>query len=271
MKNFKNRMIMIIISILLLLFITTGCNKKSSEKQLIGFTIFEKTTPIGMSQKITSLDNIDLNGFCASSDYLETVFSGNSYFNAKVDYSKLPGDIISSDSICLFVSADYYQAQNVNYKLFLYDIYLLNDGTYRLEYRKDVELAQSIGTAEIFSINYESKQDSVNYVFTYKLTLSKIANPIETVVKEFGINNVLLKEVKINESINDYVALENTEYIIITEKNNYIDENNEEQIETNYIFLTKKSEKKSYVFKNLNDNSRIINYVVTFKFTADTK
>ena len=48
MKNFKNRMIMIIISILLLLFITTGCNKKSSEKQLIGFTIFEKTTPIGM-------------------------------------------------------------------------------------------------------------------------------------------------------------------------------------------------------------------------------
>lgn len=268
MKKGINTFVIIIISIFMLSFFSS-CNKKSSDKQLIGFTIFEKTTPIGMSQKISSLDNIELNGFYTSSDYLETSFSGNSYFNAKVDYSKLPGDMISSDSICLFVNADYYQAQSVNYKLFLYDIYLLNDGTYQLEYRKDVELAQSIGSSEVFSVTYESRQSSANYVFTYKLTLKKIANPIETVVKEFGINNVLLREVKINENINEYLALENTEYMIITEKSNFLDENNTERTDINYIFLTRKSDKKTYVFKSINDNSRIINYIVTFDFATN--
>lgn len=264
MKKIK-KVLYIFITLIAILGIS-GCSKETSEKQLIGFTIFEKSTPIGMSQKTDSLDNIELNGFFANSSYTETSFSGNSYFDIKVDYNKLQGDLISSDSICLFVTANYYQTQSVNYKLFLYDIYLLEDGNYQLEYHKDIELPQNIDSNEIVTYNYESKVDSISYVFTYKLIIKKIANPVEVIVREFGINNLKINETKINSDVTDFDVLPNTEYIIITERNKYLDENNIEQIDNNYIFLTNKSEKKTYTFTTLNSNSRVINYNVTFNF-----
>lgn len=263
MKKIKN---LIFINILFIFIIFTGCSKETNEKQLIGFTIFEKSTPIGMSQKTDSLDNIDLNGFFTNNEYTETSFSGNSYFDVKVDYNKLQGDLVSSDSVCLFVTANYYQAQSINYKLFLYNIYLLEDGSYQLEYHKDIELSQNIGSNETITYNYESKNNSINYVFTYKLIVKKIANPIEVIVREFGINNIKINETKLNSEISNFDVSPNTEYIIITERNKYFDENNVEQVDNNYIFLTNKSEKKTYTFTTLNSNSRVINYIVTFNF-----
>lgn len=267
MKKIKS-VLYIFIAIIAILGIS-GCSKETSEKQLIGFTIFEKSTPIGMSQKTLNLETQEINGFFANSEYTETTFSGNSYFDVKVDYNKLQGDLVSSDSVCLFVTANYYQAQSVNYKLFLYDIYLLEDGTYQLEYHKDIELPQNVGSNEIVTMNYESKNNSTNYVFTYKLTIQKTANPIETVVREFGANNVMLKETKINDSYTEIVASDSTDYIIVTERFKFVDENNEEQIDKNYIFISKKTEKKTYSFSMLNTDSKMINYVVTFNFPTN--
>lgn len=268
MKRLKGLIFIVFISVTMLLI---SCSTEQSDKQLIGFTIFEKSTPIGISQKTTSLDTIDLNGFFTNNDYSETSFSGNSYFDAKVDYNKLQGDLVSSDSICLFVTANYYQAQSINYKLFLYDIYLLDDGTYQLEYNKDIELPQNVGSNEVITVNYESKKKSINYVFTYKLTIKKIANPLETIIREFATNNVILKESIINSEYSNYEMLPNTEYAIVTEKYKYIDENNEEKIDNNYIFLTKKTDKKTYTFNSLNSHSRMINYIVTFNFSEDNE
>lgn len=264
MRKIKN--ILYIFITIITLFCICGCSKENSEKQLIGFTIFEKSTPIGMSQKTSNLENQEINGFFTNNEYTETNFLGNSYFDVKVDYNKLQGDLVSSDSICLFVTANYYQAQSVNYKLFLYDIYLLDDGTYQLEYHKEIELPQNIGSNDVVTMTYESKQDSNNYVFTYKLTIQKIANPIETVVREFGINHVKLKETIINNNYTELEVTENTDYIIVTEKFEFIDENNEKQIDKNYIFISKKTEKKTYTFNALDSDSKMINYSVTFSF-----
>ena len=104
-----------------------GCssNKPNDEKQLIGFTIYEKNTQIGKSQKVNNLNDIT-NGFYTTRDHTATSFIGESYFNIKIDTSTLPGDLITPESNCLFVNASYYQAYTVNYKLFIYS-YLFND------------------------------------------------------------------------------------------------------------------------------------------------
>lgn len=261
--------IFLVITLLLSIYMV-GCSNKntSDEKQLIGFTIFERTTQIGLMQKVDKLTDIT-NGFYASEDYSYTNFLGDSFFDVKVDYSKLPGDLITPDSVCLFVNANYYQAQSINYKLFLYEIYQLREGGYSIEYKDELQLSPLLDDVEVYTATYESIKDSLNYVFTYKINIQKIATPKAATIKEFNTRNTIINEVVVTTDLSEYVVSEDAAYVIIEEKNTYLNQDNEEKSDYNYTLITKKSDKKTHGFKMLNNENRMISFQVSFSFPIE--
>lgn len=247
-----------------------GCGKKKdSDKQLIGFTIFEKSNTIGESQIFDKLNDIDINGVYASDDYSFVSIKGESLFDVKTDTSKLQGDMITPDSICLFINANYYQAQSFNYKMFLYEIFLLNDGKYSVELKTDIQLSSEVGDTNVINFSSESYKGGLSYVFTYKISFQKIETPKEVIVKEFDENNQLIMSNIINQETNEYRVSKDCRYVIIEEKTFLITDENIEENNTDYTFLTEKSQKKNYTFKTLNENNRIINFQVNFLFPKD--
>lgn len=258
--------IFLIITLLLSTYMV-GCstNKVDDEKQLIGFTIYEKNTQIGKSQKVNNLNDIT-NGFYATRDYTATSFIGDSYFNIKVDTSKLPGDLITPESNCLFVNATYYQAYTVNYKLFIYEIYRLSEGGYSIEYKDEVQLSPILDESKTITSTFESIQNSLNYVFTYKITISKIATPLKSIIREFDKNNQIIKETIVSDDLSEYQISDKTAYTIIEEKNSYINDEGEEIINSNYTLITENSTKTTYGFKVLNKENRIVTFQVSFDF-----
>ena len=264
----KKRFILIVI--LIFLFSLVGCGKKKeSEKQLIGFTIYEKTNTIGQSQTFAKLSDIEINGVYASDDYSFVSIQGDSLFDVKTDTSKLQGDLITPDSICLFINANYYQSQNVNYKLFLYEIYRLVDGTYSVELRTDVNLSSEIGDSIIANYSSEAIKNELNYVFTYKINFQKIETPKSIVVKEFDVNNQLLSQTELTQNDNEYKVSNDCAYVIIEENTYYLDIDETEINKIEYTFLTANSQKKNYNFKQLNENNRVVNFQVNFLFPND--
>ena len=260
------------IYLLLLVFVIllAGCkNNVDSEKQLIGFTLYEKNNPYGISETINSLNDIEINGVYASDDYSYVSIQGESFFDVKTDLSKLQGDLITKDNICLFITSNYYQSQNANHKLFLYEIYKHQDGTYSIEYKTDIQLSSDVGDTEVINFKSESIKDDLNYVFTYRINLEKIATPSDVLIKEFNIDNELIKTTPVTGDINEYQIQKNTKYVLIEEYSIKINEHDEEETIINYTFLTQDSSKKNYTFKMINDNNRIINYQVSFIFYDD--
>lgn len=258
--------IFLIITLLLSTYMF-GCssNKPNDEKQLIGFTIYEKNTQIGKSQKVNNLNDIT-NGFYTTRDHTATSFIGESYFNIKIDTSILPGDLITPESNCLFVNASYYQAYTVNYKLFIYEIYRLNEGGYSIEYKDEIQLSPILGESKTITSTFESLQNSLNYVFTYKITISKIATPLKSIIREFDKNNKLINEIDVTEDLSEYQISDKTAYTIIEDRNSYINDEGEEIITSDYTLITENSTKSTYGFKALNKDNRIITFQVSFKF-----
>lgn len=260
---------------LLILFVALflfGCkNREDSDKQLIGFTIYEKTNTIGVEQIFNNLNDIEINGVYASDDYSFVSVKDNSFFEVKTDLSRLQGDLITPDSICLFITCNYYQSQNVNYKLFLYEIYALSDGRYSVEYKDDIQLSSEIGDSILISHSNEAIKDELNYVFSYKISVSKIPTPHGVIVKEFDAENKVISETEISSETTNYMVSKDAAYVIVEEKNSIIGENDQVEEKTLYTLLTDSSAKKSYSFKVLNENNRIINFELRFKFPGDEK
>lgn len=262
----------ILLLILVVCFTLVGCGKKkNSEKQLIGFTIYEKSNTIGESQKFDKLNDIEINGIYASDDYSFVSVKGDSLFDTKTDTSKLQGDMITLNSVCLFITANYYQSQNVNYKLFLYEIYMLEDGSYLVQYKADVNLSSEVGDTQTLTFANEAVKNDLNYVFTYKINFIKIATPQSILVKEFNENNEIILETELTTDISEYRASKDCSYILIEEYNVFLDENDEETRSIDYTLITEKTQKKNYTFKLLNEANRVVNFQVTFAFKDEVE
>ncbi len=262
----------ILLLILVVCFTLVGCGKKkNSEKQLIGFTIYEKSNTIGESQKFDKLNDIEINGIYASDDYSFVSVKGDSLFDTKTDTSKLQGDMITLNSVCLFITANYYQSQNVNYKLFLYEIYMLEDGSYLVQYKADVNLSSEVGDTQTLTFASEAVKNDLNYVFTYKINFIKIATPQSILVKEFNENNEIILETELTTDVSEYRASKDCSYILIEEYNVFLDENDEEKKSIDYTLITEKTQKKNYTFKLLNEANRVVNFQVTFAFKDEVE
>ncbi len=262
----------ILLLILVVCFTLVGCGKKkNSEKQLIGFTIYEKSNTIGESQKFDKLNDIEINGIYASDDYSFVSVKGDSLFDTKTDTSKLQGDMITLNSVCLFITANYYQSQNVNYKLFLYEIYMLEDGSYLVQYKADVNLSSEVGDTQTLTFANEAIKNDLNYVFTYKINFIKIATPQSILVKEFNENNEIILETELTTDISEYRASKDCSYILVEEYNVFLDENDEEKKSIDYTLITEKTQKKNYTFKLLNEANRVVNFQVTFAFKDEVE
>ena len=266
----KKTYIFIFITFLISLLILSGCkNKTDNEKQLIGFTLYEKTNPIGVSQTYKSLNEVEINGVYASDDYSYLSIQGDSFFDVKTDSSKLQGDLINKDSVCLFITSNYYQSQNVNYKLFLYEIFLLPNGKYSIEYKTDIQLSSEVGDLATINYKYESLKDDLNYVFTYRINIQKIATPTQVLIKEFNDKNEIINVKSVTSEANEYYISDSASYVLIEEYSILINELDEEEKMINYTLLTQTTPKKNYVFRMLNENNRVINFQVTFLFPQD--
>ena len=261
---------LILVFVFLFVFTLVGCGKKKpSDKQLIGFTIYEKSNTIGESQVFQKLNDIDINGVYTSDDYSFVSVKSDSLFDVKTDTSKLQGDLISPTSICLFITANYYQSQTVNYKLFLYEIYLLSDGTYSVELKTDIQLSSEVGDTNVANYSFESIKNDLNYVFTYKISFQKIAAPKNVIIKEFDESNQLINLSFVNIEENEYRASRECAYILVEEYTIFINENDEEDRTIEYTLITPKSQKKSLNFRLLNENNRVINFQLSFLFKED--
>lgn len=240
-----------------------GCvnnNITEGTRKLIGITIIESTTPIENTTNIDSIKSIDINGFYLSDDYSEMFSSGN-IFNTKFEYSYLEGDIVTPDSLCVYYSSTYYQAQTITTPIYLYEIYKTNENKYELVLKDQIT---NMAGNQFYNVTNEVTMNSYNYVLTYVINIEKYNTPVSNKVFEFNDNNELIKTREITLKDYNYYASANTAYLIIEER--IKNENDEEEVIR--TLLTVSSSKKYYTFKIFNNNK--INGIVT-KFIFSNK
>ena len=148
---------------------------------------------------------------------------------------------------------------------------MLEDGSYLVQYKADVNLSSEVGDTQTLTFANEAVKNDLNYVFTYKINFIKIATPQSILVKEFNENNEIILETELTTDISEYRASKDCSYILIEEYNVFLDENDEETRSIDYTLITEKTQKKNYTFKLLNEANRVVNFQVTFAFKDEVE